>query len=73
MQQPDEALKKQLAVWWAMWNKAEAVLREIEKRANREFLPIVGPEKGQVIVETIRKVKPKRVLEVGTLIGYSVF
>ena len=52
-------------------NRAEAVLREIEKRANHEFLPIVGPEKGQVIVETIRKVKPKQVLEVGTLIGYS--
>lgn len=72
MQQSDEELRKQLAVWWvAIWNKAEVVLREIEKRANSEFLPIVGPEKGQVIVEEIRKVKPKRVLEVGTLIGYS--
>ena len=71
MQQPNEALKKQLAVWWATWNKAEAVLREIEKRATREFLPIVGAEKGQVIAETIRKATPKRVLEVGTLIGYS--
>ncbi|MBN1358620.1 O-methyltransferase [Candidatus Bathyarchaeota archaeon] len=71
MRQPNEALKKQLAVWWATWNKAEAVLREIEKRATREFLPIVGAEKGQVLAETIRKAKPKRVLEVGTLIGYS--
>jgi len=71
MQQSDEALRKQLAVWWAIWNKAEVVLWEIEKRANSEFLPIVGPEKGQVIAETIRKAKPKRVLEVGTLIGYS--
>jgi predicted O-methyltransferase YrrM len=71
MQQSDEALRKQLAVWWAIWNKAEVVLREIEKRANNEFLPIVGPEKGQVIAEEIRKAKPKRVLEVGTLIGYS--
>jgi len=34
-------------------------------------LPIVGPEKGQVITEIIREAKPKRVLEVGTLIGYS--
>jgi len=46
MQPPNEALKKQLAVWWATWNKAEVVLREIEKRANNEFLPIVGPKKG---------------------------
>lgn len=71
MQQSDKAIKKQLAVWWAIWNKAEAVLREIEKRANNEFLPIVGPEKGQVITKMVREVKPKRVLEVGTLIGYS--
>ena len=71
MQQIDENLKRQLAVWWATWNKAEAVLHEIEKRATREFLPILGAEKGQIIAETIRKAKPKRVLEVGTLIGYS--
>jgi predicted O-methyltransferase YrrM len=64
-------MRKQIAVWWANLNKAEVILREIEKRANSEFLPIVGPEKGQVIAETIRKAKPKRVLEVGTLIGYS--
>jgi predicted O-methyltransferase YrrM len=37
----------------------------------KKFLPIVGPHKGQVLVEVIRSVKPKRVLEVGTLIGYS--
>jgi predicted O-methyltransferase YrrM len=71
VQQSDEELRKQLAVWWAIWNKAEVILREIEKRANNEFLPIVGPEKGQVIAEEVRKAKPKRVLEVGTLIGYS--
>ena len=70
MQQP-EKMRKQVAVWWTSLNKAEVILREIEKRANSEFLPIVGPEKGQVIAETIRKAKPKRVLEVGTLIGYS--
>ena len=46
MEQIDEELRKQRAVWWAIWNKAEVVLREIEKRANSEFLPIVGPEKG---------------------------
>ena len=52
-------------------NKAEIILRAIEKRAHNEFLPIVGPEKGCVLAEEIRKAKPKRVLEVGTLIGYS--
>jgi predicted O-methyltransferase YrrM len=71
VQSQNDALKKQLAVWWATWNKAEAVLRQIEKRATNEFLPIVGPEKGKVIAQMIRKFKPKNVLEIGTLIGYS--
>jgi len=53
-------------------NKADNILRKIEKRAHNEFLPILGPEKGHALAEEIRKAKPKRVLEVGTLIGYSV-
>jgi len=60
-----------MSVEKAARTKAEQVLREIEALSQRQFLPIVGPEKGQVLVDTIRKLKPKRVLEVGTLIGYS--
>ena len=52
-------------------SKADNVLREIEAMTKRKFLPIVGPHKGQVLVEVIRKLRPNRVLEVGTLIGYS--
>ena len=52
-------------------SKAEIILREIEKRVFDQFLPIVGREKGRRLVEKIVGVKPKRVLEVGTLIGYS--
>jgi predicted O-methyltransferase YrrM len=51
--------------------KADEVLREIEERAKHEFLPIIGPGKGRILAKTIRDVKPKKVLEVGTLIGYS--
>jgi predicted O-methyltransferase YrrM len=47
-------------------NKADRILRQIEKRAKSEFLPIVGPEKGYILAEEIRKTKPKHVLEVGT-------
>lgn len=54
-----------------MLNNAESVLRKVEKKAHKEFLPIVGPEKGRVLADEIRKTKPKSVLEVGTLIGYS--
>jgi predicted O-methyltransferase YrrM len=50
---------------------ADEILREIERRAQRESLPIVGPRKGQVIVDVIRENKPKRILEIGTLVGYS--
>jgi len=70
MQQIDGKVQNQPEMWLTL-NKAEFVLRKIEKKAKNEFLPIVGPEKGQVLAEEIRKAKPKRVLEVGTLIGYS--
>ncbi len=52
-------------------SKADQILRQIEALTKKHFLPIVGPAKGSVLTETIRQVKPKRVLEVGTLIGYS--
>ncbi len=52
-------------------NKADTVLKEIEKKTEEEFLPIIGPGKGEVLVEVVRELKPKCILEVGTLIGYS--
>jgi predicted O-methyltransferase YrrM len=52
-------------------NKAEQLLKEIADIAIIEFLPIVGPARGKVLSEEIKKAKPKRVLEIGTFIGYS--
>jgi len=52
-------------------SKADEVLIEIERMTKKEFLPIVGPQKGRVLTKIVRDIKPKRVLEVGTLIGYS--
>jgi len=53
-------------------SKAEKVLREIEDVARRRwFLPIIGPSRVQILVKVIREVKPKRILEVGALFGYS--
>jgi len=65
-------------------NKAHQVLREIESSANWEkgamvgvhsvphsFLPIVGPEKGKLLENLIKKYKPKLILEIGALVGYS--
>ncbi|MEM3700758.1 MAG: class I SAM-dependent methyltransferase [Candidatus Bathyarchaeia archaeon] len=53
-------------------SKAEKVLRKIEYEARRELLPhpIVG-SRGKILVEVIREIKPRRVLEIGTLVGYS--
>jgi predicted O-methyltransferase YrrM len=52
-------------------SKADRVLKEIEAMTEKHFLPIIGPDKGQVLIKAIRKTKPKRILEIGTLIGYS--
>jgi len=52
-------------------SKADRILREIEKMTETRFLPIIGPRKGQILAELLRQTKPKRILEIGTLIGYS--
>jgi predicted O-methyltransferase YrrM len=51
--------------------EGDAVLREIEALSRKTYLPIIGPIKGKYLVDAIKKFNVKRVLEVGTLIGYS--
>ena len=50
---------------------AEAVLKEIEGQSLKRFLPIIGPVKGKYLVEAAKRHRVKKVLEIGTLIGYS--
>jgi predicted O-methyltransferase YrrM len=52
-------------------NNADEVLRQIEGASDKNFLPIIGSLKGKYLGEEVREAKPQRVLEVGTLIGYS--
>jgi predicted O-methyltransferase YrrM len=52
-------------------SKANMVLKEVEVIAGKEFLPIIGPDRGQVLINVIHKTRPKRILEIGTLVGYS--
>jgi len=47
------------------------VLSEIEGIAKKNSLPSIGPIKGEIIIDIIKKYKPKRILEIGTLHGYS--
>jgi len=51
--------------------KADEVLRRIERAAQRTYLPIMGRDRGRVLAEIVRRTKPRRILEVGTLVGYS--
>src|SRR3989344_7136969 len=54
--------------------KADIVLKEIEKQTGKKFLPILSylaPKKKKFMQDLIKKRKPKKILEIGTLVGYS--
>jgi predicted O-methyltransferase YrrM len=53
-----------------MW-RAEDVLRSIEMEAPAKGLPIIGPIRGVFLDDVIREHHPTKILEVGTLVGYS--
>ena len=42
------------------------VLRSLERMAQKQFVPSIGPIKGKIITEIIKKYNPKTVLEIGT-------
>jgi len=50
---------------------ADIVLKEIEAIGQRSFIPSIGPVKGKILAEIVKKTRPKRILEVGALYGYS--
>ena len=52
-------------------SRASQVLRRLEKMAEKQFIPSIGPIKGNIITGIIQKYKPRNILEIGTLYGYS--
>jgi predicted O-methyltransferase YrrM len=52
-------------------DKTSRVLKSLEKMAEKEFVPSIGPIKGKIIKDTIKRYRPKDILEIGTLYGYS--
>jgi predicted O-methyltransferase YrrM len=52
-------------------NRASQVLRRLEKMAEKQFIPSIGPIKGKIVTGIIQKYKPRNILEIGTLYGYS--
>ncbi len=49
----------------------QEVLQGIEAQADERHWPIIGPEKGELLVRVVREHQPKRILELGALVGYS--
>jgi predicted O-methyltransferase YrrM len=52
-------------------SKVYQVLKKLEQIARQEGLPSIGPVKGKILSDIISKYKPKTILEIGTLHGYS--
>jgi predicted O-methyltransferase YrrM len=52
-------------------SKVVQVLRGLEQIAKKQGLPSIGPIKGKILIGIISKYKPKTILEIGTLHGYS--
>jgi predicted O-methyltransferase YrrM len=54
-----------------MKKETHRVLRSLEKMGEKEFVPSIGPIKGEIIRRIINQHRPKNILEIGTLYGYS--
>lgn len=52
-------------------SKLDEVTDNIEKLASMLGLPIIGHTTSKILLDIVNKTKPKRILEIGTLIGYS--
>lgn len=51
--------------------KTEGILDELEGYAKGQHVPIVHPEVAKLLTVLVKIKKPKRILEIGTAIGYS--
>ena len=51
--------------------KRDGVLARMEDEAHRENIPIVDPHEGALLYLLVKIARAKRLLELGTAIGYS--
>ncbi|HET7147634.1 MAG TPA: CmcI family methyltransferase [Candidatus Nitrosopolaris sp.] len=54
-----------------MNEETHKVLKRLERMAEEGSLPSIGPVKGKIIEDVIQNYKPRRILEIGSLYGYS--
>jgi len=52
-------------------NKAFDILNLLDEIGKKQFMPSIGSIKGKIISDIIREYKPKKILEIGSLYGYS--
>ena len=46
-------------------------LSQLEKFARERYIPVMLDDTKELLFDTVRKAQPKRILEIGTAIGYS--
>ncbi len=68
-----EAIENEREYLLSLIPKRSDFLTELRKRSALEesYAPIVSPDTEQLIVTLLSLIKPKRILEVGTAVGYS--
>jgi predicted O-methyltransferase YrrM len=54
-----------------MTKRARAMLAQMDRTTRTWFFPILGREKGAFLARLIERERPKRAVEIGSLIGYS--
>jgi predicted O-methyltransferase YrrM len=54
-----------------MKEESDPIYLEINKYADENFIPVLLPETASFLAQIIRLAKPKKILEIGTAIGYS--
>jgi len=59
------------ARYWRDRMRVDRQIEGIERDAKREFLPILGPERGIFLERLVVDRRPCRIVEVGVLVGYA--
>ena len=56
---------------YSLLPRSDTVLAEIERRAAREDIPIIGPAVGRVLALLVQMTEARRIFEMGSAVGYS--
>lgn len=54
-----------------MKKETDAVYLELNRYADENFIPVLLPETASFLAQIVRLAKPKKILEIGTAVGYS--